>query len=72
MTQTHAPGLLMPTLGVATPAPAPALRSPGGEMGLDALRDDLAPESAADTEIDEDGRPFHVHPDGAVHYLDQQ
>ena len=36
MTQTHAPGLLLPTLGVATPAPAPALRSPGGDMGLDA------------------------------------
>ena len=36
MTQTDAPGLIVPTMGVATPAPAPALRSPGGEMGLDA------------------------------------
>ena len=44
----------------------------GNVVDLDALRDDLAPESAADTEIDEDGRPFHVHPDGAVHYLDEQ
>ena len=44
----------------------------GNVVDLDSLRDDLAPESAADTEIDEDGRPFHVHPDGAVHYLDEQ
>ena len=44
----------------------------GNVVDLDALRDDLGPESAADTEIDEDGRPFHVHPDGAVHYLDEQ
>ena len=44
----------------------------GNAVDLDALRDDLAPESGADTEIDEDGRPFHVHPDGAVHYLDEQ
>ena len=36
MTQTDAPGLIVPTFGVATPAPAPALRSPGGDMGLDA------------------------------------
>ena len=34
MTQIDAPGLIVPTLGVATPAPAP--RSAGGEMGLDA------------------------------------
>ena len=35
MTQTDRPGLVVPTLGVATPAPA--LRAPGGgDMGLDA------------------------------------
>ena len=34
MTQIDAPGLIVPTLGVATPAPAP--RSASGEMGLDA------------------------------------
>ena len=34
MTQTDAPGLIVPTLGVATPIPA--LRSPGGDLGLDA------------------------------------
>ena len=34
MTQTDAPGLIVPTLGVATPTPA--LRSPGGDLGLDA------------------------------------
>ncbi|MCW2613615.1 MAG: Endopeptidase Clp [Frankiales bacterium] len=36
MTQTDAPGLIVPTLGVATPPPAPALRSNGADMGLDA------------------------------------
>jgi ATP-dependent Clp protease, protease subunit len=36
VTQTDAPGLIVPTLGVATPAPAPALRSNGADMGLDA------------------------------------
>jgi ATP-dependent Clp protease protease subunit len=35
MTQTNPPGLVVPTLGVATPTPA--LRAPGGgDMGLDA------------------------------------
>ena len=45
----------------------------GTAVDLDALRDDLDDSGTSDdTEIDEDGRPFHVHPDGAVHYLDQQ
>ena len=35
MTKIDPPGLVVPTLGVATPAPA--LRAPGGgDMGLDA------------------------------------
>ncbi len=42
----------------------------GNVVDLDALRDDLTP--ADDTEIDEDGRPFHTHSDGTVHYLDEQ
>ena len=41
----------------------------GNAVDLDALRDDLAP--ADDTELDEDGRPFHTHADGSVHYLDE-
>ena len=44
----------------------------GNAVDLDALREDLDPASGADTEFDEDGRPFHVHPDGDVHYLDEQ
>ncbi len=107
MTQTDpSPGLVVPTLGVATPAPG--LRAPGGgDMGLDAqvfnrllreriiflgsavmeaaritdsagaavdleeLRDDLVPSGADDTEFDDEGRPFHTHADGSVHYLDE-
>jgi trigger factor len=40
----------------------------GNPVDLEALRDD-AP--ADDTQIDEDGRPFHTHGDGTVHYLDE-
>ena len=43
----------------------------GAAVDLEALRDDLAPTGADDTEFDEDGRPFHTHADGAVHYLDE-
>lgn len=42
----------------------------GNPVDLEALRDDLAP--ADDTQVDEDGRPFHTHGDGTVHYLDEQ
>ena len=42
----------------------------GNPVDLDALRDDLGP--GEQTELDEDGRPFHTHPDGTVHYLDEQ
>ena len=42
----------------------------GNPVDLDALRDDLGP--GEQTELDEDGRPFHTHPDGTVHYLDER
>jgi trigger factor len=42
----------------------------GNPVDLDALRDDLSPED--DTEVDEDGRRFHTHGDGTVHYLDEE
>jgi trigger factor len=42
----------------------------GSPVDLEALRDDLTP--ASDAEIDEDGRPFHTHADGTVHYLDEE
>ncbi len=42
----------------------------GGPVELEALRDDLTPSD--DTQVDEDGRPFHTHADGTVHYLDEQ
>ncbi|MCY7365520.1 MAG: trigger factor, partial [Frankiaceae bacterium] len=44
----------------------------GDAVDLEELRDDLAPTGAADTQFDEDGRPFHTHADGAVHYLDEE
>jgi trigger factor len=42
----------------------------GNPVDLEQLRDDMgSPE--AEVERDEDGRPYHVHGDGAVHYLDE-
>jgi trigger factor len=42
----------------------------GNPVDLEQLRDDMgSPE--ADLETDEDGRPYHVHDDGTVHYLDE-
>jgi trigger factor len=45
----------------------------GNPVDLDALRDDMGPGGmpAGDVEVDEDGRSYHVHADGAVHYLDE-
>ena len=40
----------------------------GAEVDLEAL----ATDADAGVEVDEDGRRFHVHPDGAVHYLDDE
>ena len=41
----------------------------GNVVDLELLRDDMAsPE--AEVETDDDGRPFHVHGDGSIHYLD--
>ena len=42
----------------------------GNAVDLEQLRDDMgSPE--AEVEEDEDGRPYHVHGDGTVHYLDE-
>ena len=41
----------------------------GNTVDLESLRDDMGP--ADDTQFDEDGRPFHTHGDGSVHYLDE-
>ncbi len=41
----------------------------GNPVDLEALRDDLTP--GDDTQVDEEGRPFHTHADGTVHYLDE-
>jgi trigger factor len=43
----------------------------GAKVDLEELRDDMSP-AAADTQFDEDGRPFHTHGDGTVHYLDEE
>ena len=45
--------------------------SAGAAVDLEELRDDLAPSTPSDTEFDDEGRPFHTHADGAVHYLDE-
>jgi trigger factor len=45
--------------------------SKGEPVDLEALRADGAT-GAPDVELDDEGRPFHVHDDGAVHYLDEQ
>lgn len=42
----------------------------GKIVDLEALRDDNGA-GVDDVETDDDGRPFHVHTDGAVHYLDE-
>ena len=44
--------------------------SAGQPVDLEALREDSP--TGPDVEVDEDGRPFHVHDDGSVHYLDEQ
>jgi trigger factor len=42
----------------------------GNAVDLEQLRDDMgSPE--ADVEHDDEGRPYHVHGDGTVHYLDE-
>ena len=48
--------------------------SSGNTIDLDQLRDDLSGPGLAggmDAEIDDEGRPYHVHDDGVVHYLDE-
>jgi trigger factor len=42
----------------------------GNVVDLEQLRDELAP-SAPEVDTDEDGRPYHLHDDGTVHYLDE-
>ncbi len=57
---------------LATVMEAATIQDTAGEaIDLEALRDESAP-GASDVETDDDGRPFHVHADGAVHYLDEQ
>ena len=43
----------------------------GNPVDLEELRDELVPSGASDTEYDDEGRPFHTHADGSVHYLDE-
>jgi trigger factor len=42
----------------------------GAVVDLEKLRDDTDPGLPADVQTDDDGRRFHVHDDGQVHYLD--
>jgi trigger factor len=46
----------------------------GNAVDLDALRDDMSGAGGAgmpDVQVDDDGRSYHVHDDGQVHYLDE-
>ncbi len=43
----------------------------GAQVDLEQLRDASASPEAG-VEVDEAGRPYHVHDDGSVHYLDEQ
>jgi trigger factor len=44
----------------------------GNVVDLDQLRDDMSGGTGGeDPQVDDDGRPYHVHDDGAVHYLDE-
>jgi trigger factor len=46
----------------------------GAVVDLEALRETASSFGGAaqpDVQVDEDGRPYHVHGDGAVHYLDE-
>jgi len=46
----------------------------GNTIDLEQLRDDMSGSGSfagGDTQVDDDGRPYHVHGDGAVHYLDE-
>jgi len=46
--------------------------SAGGVVDLDALRDDMSSGSGSDdVEFDDEGRRYHLHEDGQVHYLDE-
>ncbi|CAA9346873.1 MAG: Cell division trigger factor [uncultured Nocardioidaceae bacterium] len=42
----------------------------GATVDLEALSE--GGEAGSDVEVDEDGRPYHVHGDGSVHYLDDE
>ncbi|MDP9100670.1 MAG: trigger factor [Actinomycetota bacterium] len=44
--------------------------SNGAVVDLEKLRDDLTADAEDDVELDDDGRRFHVHDDGTVHYFD--
>jgi trigger factor len=42
----------------------------GATVDLEKLRDEAGPAAADDVQTDDEGRPYHVHDDGQVHYLD--
>jgi hypothetical protein len=42
----------------------------GSAVDLDALRDDMS-SGQSEIEVDDEGRKYHVHDDGAVHYVDE-
>lgn len=42
----------------------------GAEVNLEKLRDDAGTSGAGDVQTDDEGRRYHLHDDGSVHYLD--
>ena len=57
---------------LATVMEAPTIVDSGRRDRSTSRRCATTARPAPDVEVDEDGRPFHVHDDGAVHYLDEQ
>ncbi len=45
--------------------------SAGAVVDLEQLRDDLTAQTGDDAEVDDEGRRYHLHADGEVHYLDE-
>jgi trigger factor len=61
---------------LATVMEAATIKDTSGKtIDLDQLRDDMTgpagAHSSGATQMDDDGRPYHLHDDGAVHYLDE-
>ncbi len=46
--------------------------SAGAVVDLEQLRDDLTGDEGEDVSFDGEGRRYHLHGDGSIHYLDEE